>query len=266
MSSPIPSGTALVTGSSSGIGKSYAQQLARRGHDLVLVARDAARLEALAAQLRAETGRKVDVLPADLGVAGDVERVAARIEADPTITLVVNNAGIGTGSGVTGGDLAATMAMVQLNVTALTRLSFAAVNAFTARGNGTLVNVASVVALASEAFAGAYAATKAYVLSFTQSLNGELKDGPVRVQAVLPGYTRTEFFDRAGIDPARLPADMVMPVDDLVAAALKGLEFGELVTIPSLRDLDKWKAFEAARSALHPELSLASPAERYRAA
>lgn len=266
MSSQSELGSALVTGASAGIGRTYAEQLARRGYDLVLVARDAARLEALAGSLREATGRQVEVLPADLGKTEDVERVAARLDADPAITLLVNNAGMGTERGVIGADPAPAMAMVQLNVVALTRLAYAAAAAFHRRGRGTLVNIASVVALAPEAFPGAYAATKGYALTLTLSLHGELKDGPVRVQAVLPGYTRTEFFERAGINAAQLPANMVMSADDLVAAALKGLELGELVTIPSLRDLGKWQAFEGARVALHPELTLDSPADRYRAA
>lgn len=266
MSSPSERGTALVTGASAGIGKTYAEQLARRGYDLILVARDKARLEAQAASLAQASGRRVEVLPADLGKAEEVERVAARLDSDPAITLLVNNAGMGTEGGVIGADPAPTMAMVQLNVVALTRLAFAAVNAFQRRGRGTLVNLASVVAFMPTAFPGAYAATKGYALTLTLSLHGELKDGPVRVQAVLPGLTRTEFFDRAGLDLARLPANMVMSAEDLVSAALRGLDLGEVVTIPSLRDLDKYRAYEAAVGAMQPELSLDSPAERYRAA
>ncbi|MBS7541590.1 SDR family NAD(P)-dependent oxidoreductase [Ancylobacter oerskovii] len=266
MSSPSELGVAVVTGASSGIGKTYAQQLARRGHDLVLVARDRARLEALAAELRAATGRAVEVLPADLGRAEEVEALAARIESDPAITLLVNNAGMGTERNVVGADPAPTLAMVELNVVALTRLSLAAASAFSRRGRGALVNIASVVAFLADTLTGAYAGTKAFVLAFTQSLHNELKGGPVRVQAVLPGLTRTEFFDRAGLDASQLPANMMMSAEDLVAAALRGLDLGEVITIPSLRDLGKWEALEAARLALGPELSLDSPAERYRAA
>jgi len=234
-------GTAVVTGASSGIGKIYAERLARRGYDLILVARNRERLDALAAELAAATGRKVDVLAADLGRSEDVVAVAARIEADADRID----------------------AMVQLNVVALTRLAVAAVNAFTRRGQGTLVNIASVVALMPENFPGAYAATKAYVLALTQSLQSELKDGPVRIQAVLPGLTRTEFFDRAGLDVNALPAHMVMAAEDLVDAALAGLDLGETITIPSLPDTADWEAAVVATRQLGPHLSLSRPAARY---
>lgn len=256
-------GLALVTGASSGIGRVYAHKLARLGYDVLLVARDRARLDALAAEIVATTGRKAEVLVADLVKAADVVRVADRIGADPAITLVVNNAGMGTEGPVLGADPARVDAMVQLNVTALTHLATAAVNAFSARGKGTLVNVASVVALIPERFLGAYAATKAYVLAFTQSLLSELDEGPVRVQAVLPGVTATEFFDRAGLDMAAMPAEMVMSADDLVEAALRGLEAGETITIPSLPDIAAWEGLVAARMAMAPHLSLSRPAARY---
>lgn len=258
-----PLGTAVVTGASSGIGKIYAQRLAARGYDLILVARNKVRLDELAQELVTCTGRTVDVLPADLGKAEDVAKVAAHITDDPAITLLVNNAGAGTEGPVVGADAAKIDAMVQLNVVALTRLAVAAVNTFTARGRGTLVNIASVVAIIPENFLGAYAATKAYVLAFTQSLGTELKDGPVRLQAVLPGLTRTEFFDRAGLDAAALPAEMVMSAEDLVDAALAGLDQGEVYTIPSLPDPAGWAALVAARGALGPHLSRNTPAARY---
>lgn len=256
-------GTAVVTGASSGIGKIYAERLARRGYDLVLVARNRERLDALAAELAAATGRKVGVLAADLGRPEDVAAVAARIEADPAVTLLVNNAGSGTEGPVVGADADRIDAMVQLNVVALTRLAAAAVNAFARRGQGTLVNIASVVALMPENFPGAYAATKAYVLALTQSLQSELKDGPVRIQAVLPGLTRTEFFDRAGLDVNALPAHMVMAAEDLVDAALAGLDLGEAITIPSLPDTADWEAAVVATRQLGPHLSLSRPAARY---
>ncbi len=258
-------GTALVTGASSGIGKIYADRLARRGYDLVLVARSRERLDALAAELRAATGRTVDVLAADLVQPDDVARVATRISEDDTLTLVVNNAGAGTEGPVVGADPSKIDAMVQLNVVALTRLAVAAVDSFARRGRGTLINIASVVAIVPEFFPGAYAATKAYVLAFTQSLQAELQGRPVRVQAVLPGATRTEFFDRAGLDPNVFPDEAVMSADDLVDAALKGLDMGEAVTIPPLPDFAGFEAITAARMAVGPGLSLRDPAPRYRA-
>lgn len=255
--------TALVTGASSGIGRVYAEKLARRGHDVVLVARDGARLESLAAAIAGETGRRAEVLAADLSRSEGIETVAARLASDQRITVLVNNAGMGTEGPFVGAAAEKTDAMVQLNVAALTRLSLAAVTAFAQRGEGALVNIASVVALVPEHFPGAYAATKAYVLAFTQSLQSELRDGPVRVQAVLPGYTRTEFFDRAGIDATALPAEMVMSAEDLVEAALRGLEAGEAITIPSLPDMAAWQALVDHRMRMMPGLSLSRPAARY---
>lgn len=263
MTSVSSPGTALVTGASSGIGKVYAQRLARRGYDVLLVARDGARLEALGADITAKTGRKAEFLVADLGNPADTGAVAARIAADPAITLLVNNAGMGVERQIVGADADKVDAMVQLNVAALTRLSVAAVNAFTARGRGTLVNIASVVALIPENFLGAYAATKAYVLALTQSLQSELKDSPVRVQAVLPGLTATEFFDRAGMDKAALPPEMVMSAEDLVEAALAGLDLGETITIPALPDAADWQRLVDDRVRMAPGLSLRHPAARY---
>lgn len=256
--------TALVTGASSGIGRVYAEKLARRGHDVVLVARDGARLELLAAAIAGETGRRAEVLAADLSRSEGIETVAARLASDQRITVLVNNAGMGTEGPILGAAAEKTDAMVQLNVAALTRLSLAAVTAFAGRGEGgTLVNIASVVALVPEHFPGAYAATKAYVLAFTQSLQSELRGGPLRVQAVLPGYTRTEFFDRAGIDATALPAEMVMSAEDLVEAALRGLEAGEAITIPSLPDMAAWQVLVDDRMRMMPGLSLSRPAARY---
>lgn len=263
MSSDTSHGTAVVTGASSGIGKVYAQQLARRGYDVLLIARDRARLEALAEAIARETGRKVEAFAADLGNPSGVEAVAARIGSDAAITLLVNNAGMGTEGPVVGADAGKIDAMVQLNVAAFTRLAVAAVTAFAVRGKGALVNIASVVALVPEQFPGAYAATKAYVLAFTQSLQAELKNGPVRVQAVLPGLTATEFFDRAGLDKASLPPEMVMSADDLVGAALAGLDLGETITIPSLPDIGAWQALVDARMSMAPGLSRRKPAARY---
>ncbi|MBS9477830.1 SDR family NAD(P)-dependent oxidoreductase [Ancylobacter radicis] len=256
-------GTALVTGASSGIGKVYADRLAKRGYDLILVARNRARLEALAGELAAATGRRIEVLAADLAEPQDAARVAARIVEDPTLTLVVNNAGSGTEGPVVGADAGKIDAMVQLNVVALTRLAVAAVDTFARRGRGTLINIASVVALVPEGFPGAYAATKAYVLAFSQSLQSELQGGPVRVQAVLPGATRTEFFARAGLDENLFPAEAVMSAEDLVDAALAGLDMGEAITIPPLPDAAGYEAVTAARLALQPGLSLQHPALRY---
>jgi len=255
--------TALITGASTGIGATYADRLARRGYNLILVARDRTRLEDLAGRLRTETGKAVEVLPADLARADDLRRVEQRLRDDAGITAFVNNAGMAVVGPAVDADPERLDAVVQLNIVAASRLGIAAAQAFKARNEGTLINIASVLALVSERFNAVYNASKAYVLTFTQALRNELSGTNVRVQAVLPGATRTEIWNRAGGDVDALPAEMVMDVDPMVDAALAGLDHGEAVTIPSLPDIADWQRFEAARQALGPNLSRNHPAARY---
>jgi short-subunit dehydrogenase len=255
---------ALITGASSGIGAIYADRLARRGHDLILVARRAEALNTLAAKIRAETGRTVEVLVADLESAADLARVEAVLRDDPRIGVLVNNAGVGATSPLLETNVDKMSQLITLNVTALTRLTYAAAPAFVARGRGTIVNIASVVAIYPELLNGVYGASKAFVLALSQSLHRELADKGVRVQTVLPGATATEFWDVAGTPVTDLPAEIVMSADDLVDAALVGLDAGELVTIPPLHDGASWDAYEAARQVMAPNLSSAHVAGRYR--
>lgn len=257
-------GTALVTGASSGIGAAYAEKLARRGYDLLLVARDEARLNELAARLTNLHSVKVSVFKADLTNAADLLSLEQRFRADPSISLVVNNAGLGPQGKLIGGDINYLDQMIALNVTAVNRLAVAAANVFAARGAGGIINIASVVALLPEAFSGTYSGTKAFVLNLTQALASELEGKGVQVQAVLPGLTRTEIFERAGVDIESFDPNMVMSVDDLVDAALAGFDQHELVTIPSLPNVEDWKAAVAARVALAPNLSRNVAAVRYR--
>ena len=255
--------TAVITGASAGIGAVYADRLARRGYDLVLVARDRTKLEALAKRLGAETGRNVEVLPADLTHKGDLLRVDDRLRTDTSISLLVNNAGVAAFGPLLGNDADRLDAMVQLNVAAPLRLARAAIEGFVARQSGTLINVASVLALAPELFNGTYSGTKAFILNLSLSLHAELQGNGIRIQAVLPGATRTEIWGKGGVDVDTLPADMVMGVDEMVDAALAGLDQGEVVTIPSLPDVADWKSYEAARLALGPNLSRNRAAARY---
>jgi short-subunit dehydrogenase len=255
--------TALITGASAGIGATYADRLARRGHNLILVARDRARLEAVADKLIAETGRAIEVLPADLARKADLLRVERRLRDDAAIAILVNNAGIAAAGPMLGNDPDRLEAMVQLNVTAALRLASAAVEGFAARGHGTLINIASVLALAPERFNGTYSGTKAFLLNLSLSLQNELRGKGVRVQAVLPGATRTDIWAKAGVDVASLPAEMVMDLDEMVDAALAGLDQGETVTIPSLPDAADWQRYEAARLALGPNLSRNHAAARF---
>ncbi len=257
-------GKVVVTGASAGIGAVYADRLAKRGYDLVLVARNEERLKELAARITAETGRKVEVVKADLTSKADTARVEAVLRNDPDVTGLVNNAGMGVQGTILEADVEKLDTMIQLNVTAPTRLASAAAAGFASRGNGTIINIASVLALAPELFNGVYSGTKAYVLNLTKSMQRELADKGVRVQAVLPGATRTEIWERAGIDVEEFPAEMVMGVDEMVDAALSGLDQGEPITVPPLPDMKDWDAYEGARLALQPNLSRQHAAERYR--
>lgn len=265
MSKVSSKGAALITGASSGIGAVYADRLAKRGHDLILAARDEVRLNALAARLRDEAGVKVEVICADLTDRSDLRVLEARLRDDAAITLLVNNAGAAILGAFAGADPDKLDALIQLNITAVTRLANAAATGFAPHGRGAVINIGSIVGLAPEMFAGSvYGATKAYVLYLTQTLHAELAPKGLTFQAVLPGATRTEIWDRSGHGIDNVPAEILMDVNDLVDAALAGFDQGELVTIPSLPDAADWQAVEAARRALAPNLSRQRPAARYR--
>ena len=264
MTASISKGTALITGASSGIGAVYADRLARRGYDLILVARNRERLEALSQSLTRETGRTVELIVADLNEPKDVRRVEEVLRRDARITLLVNNAGVGAVTPLLDTDVDKMEELIALNVTALTRLTYAAAPAFVARGRGTIINIASIVGISPETLNGVYGASKAYVIALSQSLHKELADKNVRIQAVLPGATATDLWAKAGRPVEHLPGEIVMSTDDMVDAALAGLDQGELVTIPALPDVADWQAYEAARQRLMPNLSRRNPAERYR--
>ncbi|GAA4492589.1 SDR family NAD(P)-dependent oxidoreductase [Gluconacetobacter tumulicola] len=256
-------GTAVVTGASSGIGAIYADRLARRGYDLIVVARNRARLDALAKRLSDTTGRAVEVLAADLEDKANLARVETVLKTDASITMLVNNAGFGTFAPLLESDIERMMSMIDINVTALTRLTYAAVPAMVTRGNGALINISSIVSVSPETLNGVYGGTKAFVHAFSTSLNHELKDKGIRVQAVLPGATATEFWDVGGLAVEHLPAEIVMAADDMVDAALAGFDQGETVTIPALPDIEEWNRFEAARRAMATRISATKPATRY---
>jgi short-subunit dehydrogenase len=257
-------GTALVTGASTGIGATYADRLARRGYDLVLVARNADRLQALAERLR-QTGVEVRVQVADLTADADVKAVEAILKADASITLLVNNAGIAGTPGFAAPDMAEAAAIIGLNISALVRLTGAAVPAFLARGSGAIVNIASVLAYGAEVMPGVYSATKAFVDNFTQGLQHELGPRGLYVQAVLPAATRTEIWDTLG-GADSLPPGTVMAVGDMVDAALVGFDRRELVTWPSLSDDALWAQLEDARRLLMGKVRNEQSAARYRTA
>ncbi len=154
--------------------------------------------------------------------------------------------------------------MIDLNITALTRLTYAAVPGFVARGGGTIINIASVVGISPEALNGVYGASKAYVIALSHSLQHELAGKGIRIQAVLPGATATDLWEIAGLHYRNLPAEIVMSAEDMVDAALAGLDQGERVMIPPLQDGEEWDRFEAARRALSQHLGNSTPAPRYR--
>ena len=257
-------GTALVTGASTGIGATYADRLARRGYDLILVARDQARLDALAFKLRASAKVQVETLKADLTDKAELAKVEQRLASDPSITLLVNNAGAAANGAFAEQSADRHQALIDLNVLALTRLTSAVAPAFVARGKGAIINLASVLALTHEIGMPVYNATKAYVLLLTRALQNELGPKGVYLQAVLPAATRTEIWERGGADINALPEGSVMDVDTLVDASLVGFDRKELITIPTLKDEGQWEAFEQARLALLPNFRSDTPAERYR--
>ncbi|MBV9745318.1 MAG: SDR family oxidoreductase [Acidobacteriia bacterium] len=256
-------GLAVVTGASSGIGAVYADRLARRGYDLLLVARNTRRMDKLAGKLADETHRKIEVMTADLTDRKDMERLAQFLRDDPRVTLLVNNAGMGATAPLLNSDVAEMSRMIALNVEALTRLTYAVVPEFVKRGSGAIINIASIVAVAPERLNGVYGGTKAFVLAFSQSLRHELANSAVKVQVVLPGATATDFWNNAGKPIEYLPQEIVMSAEDMVDAALAGFDQGEFVTIPALPDAGQWQSYETARQALMPNLSRAEPAGRY---
>ena len=257
-------GTAVVTGASSGIGAIYADRLARRGYDLVLVARRRRRLDGLAKYLRDTTGRSIEVVAADLNDAVDLAGIETILRDGADIRMLVNNAGVGATGSILSSDVGKMCEMIALNVTALTRLVYAAAPGFATRG-GTIINIASAVGIAPEILNGVFGGTKAFVLALTLSLHNELAGKNVRIQAVLPGATATDFWETAGLPVGHLSGEIVMRPDEMVDAALAGLDQGELITVPSLPDAADWLAYGAARQKLIPNLSRSVPASRYRA-
>lgn len=257
-------GTALITGASTGIGAVYADRLAARGYDLLLIARDQVRLGSLASRLTERHQVRVEVQVADLTVAQSLGDIAERLRGDSAISLLVNNAGVAMQGTLADADPAALLHMLALNVSAPTRLAQAAAVNFAAAGRGAIINLGSVVALAPGLFNVAYTATKAYMLSLSEALQAELAPAGVRVQAVLPGITRTDIWERSGGHVDQLPAHMVMEAEAMVDAAMRGFDLGETVTIPSLPDAEDWNRLVAARAVLGPNLSHAQAAPRYR--
>jgi short-subunit dehydrogenase len=252
----------LVTGASTGIGAVYADRFAKRGHDLVLVARNQSRLNDVAARLRADHGVAVEILNADLTQHADLVRVESRLRDDASIGVLVNNAGSTIPGGFVDQTPDAVERLITLNTTAPARLANAVAPRFAREGKGSIINISSVVGFAPELGLSVYGATKAFLSYLSHGLHLELAPKGVYVQAVMPAATRTEIWDHAGTDVNTLGA--VMEVDELVDAALAGYDLRETVTIPTLHDDAQWKQFEGARLAMLPNISQVHAAPRYK--
>jgi short-subunit dehydrogenase len=256
-------GVAVVTGASSGIGKVYADRLAKRGYDLILVARRRERLEALARELKQRYGVQADPLVADLGKDADLKRVADVLSTDERITVLVNNAGTSAAKPSLDVPIATVNNLMEVNARSVTELSLAVLPGFVKRDSGTLINIGSVLSFFALPFTTSYSATKAHVMLFTIGLRDELVNTKVRVQLVLPATTDTEIWDVAGIGIHNLDPATVMSADDCVDAALKGLDKGETVTLPSVEDASLWDNFDAARIKMFQASQTGKTASRY---
>jgi short-subunit dehydrogenase len=256
-------GVAVITGASAGIGKVYADRFAKRGYDLLLVARRKDRLDALSKELHQKYGVKVDTLVADLTKHEDLQIVGTTIASNEHITVLVNNAGtavVGPSAQISIENLES---QLDLNVRSVTYLSQAILPGFIKRNSGTLINIGSVLSFFAYPFSTSYSASKAHVLLYTIGLRDELANTGVRVQAVLPSNTYSEIWEVSGMGVDNLDPETVMSTDDLVDAALAGLDQGETVTLPSLEDASLWETFDAVRIKMFNAAQTKKAASRY---
>jgi uncharacterized protein len=261
---PTPSKkTALITGASAGIGAVYADRLAARGYDLILVARRADRLEALCAQLAQAYGIHAEPLVADLSQTEDLQRLETILSTREDLHVLVNNAGIARLGQITQRSTEDALSQITLNVTALTRLTQAVVPAFVAKKAGVIINIASVLSIHSLAISAVYSGTKAFVMQYSRGLQEELANTGVKVQLVLPASTATELWDLSGVPLAALNKDALMTTENMVDAALAGLDQGETVTWPSVANASLWEQYETARLELFASTQVGTPAPRY---
>ncbi|MBM4194268.1 MAG: SDR family NAD(P)-dependent oxidoreductase [Gemmatimonadetes bacterium] len=232
----MPRPVALVTGASAGIGKVFAQRLAARGHDLILVARDAGRLAELAAELTAAYGVQAEALAADLSVGADIRRVGDRIAAEPRLAVLVNNAGFGSKGRVATADMRVQEAMLAVHVNAPMLHTRAALAGMIERGHGWIITVSSVASFTWSAGNANYCATKAYQRVFMEAVGLEVAGTGVRVQALCPGYTYSEFHDRLGTGRSHAPKWLWFPAERIVDESLAQVERGgPVVCVPTKR-------------------------------
>jgi len=232
-----PGGTALITGASSGLGEVFARQLAARGYGLILVARRRDRLDKLAVELARSSKVQVEPLAADLASEQGLAGVEARIRQAATLNLLVNNAGFGARGRFWEADPEEQQRMHRLHVMATLRLTQAALGGMVARGRGGIINVSSVAGFGAGPGSASYSATKAWMNTFTEAIALELRSAgsPVRVQALCPGFTYTEFHDVLGMDRGVIPKGWWMPAEYVVAQSLRGLDRGRLFVCWSWR-------------------------------
>lgn len=254
---------ALITGASSGIGKVYAEHLARAGYNLVIVARRAEMLETIAGQLERDHGVQIEVLVADLAQPQGVSRVADRLEKGTPIDLFINNAGYAVRGKVGELDPDTLETMLQVNIFAVGRLAHSAMVRMKAVGHGSIINIASATAFILLPGNAGYGASKSFVMSFTRHMQLETLGSSIQVQLLIPGVVATDFHQNAGTQLSNFAPERVMSADDLVFASLRALEMGELVCIPSLPDVKDWDAYHAAERAMAPNLSHDHIARRY---
>lgn len=253
-----------VTGASSGIGVAYAERMAQRGYDLILVARRRNRLEEIAKRIQTKAKRTVEIVTADLADAKDLLRVEALLAEREDIDFLINNAGLGALGPISKVTADALENLIKINIVALTRLTHAVLPGFLRRNAGTIVNIASMIAVMPTPSGAGYSGSKAYVLNFTRSLQMELSKTNIVVQAVLPGPVRTEFFEASGLTAAPFPDELFMSADELADTALQALDQRELICFPSLEDASRWTTFEEGRIALSRALMQSGrPATRY---
>lgn len=257
---------AVVTGASSGIGAVYADRLAKRGYDLVLVARRLERLKELADRIRKTHGVNVETLQADLEKDSDVAKVEHVLSTDPAVRVLVNNAGLARLKPLGQSPLQDSLAQIALNITSLTRLTHAVLPSFLKRNDGAIINIASVLSIHALPVSAVYSGTKGFVMNFTRGLQDELANTGVKVQLVNPATTATEIWDNSGIPLAALNQDTVMTTENLVDAALAGFDKGEKVTWPSVADATLWDKYDEARSTLFTASQTGKPAPRYNVA
>jgi short-subunit dehydrogenase len=270
MSASLSRPLALITGASSGIGAAFAERLARDGYDLIIVARRRERLEALAARLQHDFEVSVESVAADLTQHSDVQALEQRLANGPVLSLLVNNAGAGGYMPFVTLEPDQAEVLIQLQVVAVTRLTRAALPGMMARGQGAIINVSSRLAFTATMPSpplpkrATYAACKAYINTFSQILANELEGTGVRVQALCPGVVQTEFHERVGVDPAAIPAAIVMTPEDVVTASLVALAQGEVICIPPLEDPALLERVGESERNLFNQSRGGSLAQRYR--